>query len=201
MFCFFFRYFFHVHDCWAVHVEALSEETPRHQCKRLHCLRLLGYGHLLFRAGSGVYCTVHQFQVYSVILDMSVDGVCRCSVKETWFSGSFSQSSTFWPHSSSVHSSTTWADGGWVSNFGNPLFQSTNLLLKVKLHTVCCTFDTHTQLIIYLRLCQTLGCCAGLAMSFTQTASDSAADLCTLWVTTIKTWRNVGWKKRKTDDC
>lgn len=56
----------------------------------------------------------HQLQVDSDVLDVSVDGVCRCSVKGTWFSGSFSQSSTFWPRSSSAHSCTTWADGGWV---------------------------------------------------------------------------------------
>lgn len=72
---------------------------------------------VIFFSVLGVVCFTlfsHLLQVDSDILEMSVDDACRCSVKGTWFSGSFSQSSTFWPHSSSVHSSTTWADGGWV---------------------------------------------------------------------------------------
>lgn len=49
-------------------------------------------------------------------LHISVVALCRCLGKATWFSGSFSLSSTFWPHSSSAHSSTIWAAGSWVTS-------------------------------------------------------------------------------------
>ncbi len=49
------RHLLHVHDCWTVYVEALSEETPRHQRQCLHRLRLPGCGHLLLCARSGTY--------------------------------------------------------------------------------------------------------------------------------------------------
>ncbi|KAG7223086.1 hypothetical protein INR49_015845 [Caranx melampygus] len=49
----------HVHDCWAVHVEAVSEETPGHQCKCLHCLCLPGCSHLLLCAWSGKCSHTH----------------------------------------------------------------------------------------------------------------------------------------------
>lgn len=52
------RHLFHVHDCWTVYVEAVSEETPGYQRKRLHRLCLPGYGHLLFRARSGAFYTL-----------------------------------------------------------------------------------------------------------------------------------------------
>lgn len=55
------RHLVHVHDCWAVYVEVVSEETPRHQCKCLHCLRLPGSGHLLFCTGSGAFYTLLTF--------------------------------------------------------------------------------------------------------------------------------------------
>lgn len=47
------RHLIHVHDCWPVYAEALSEKTPRHQCKCIHCLRLPGCCYLLLCAGSG----------------------------------------------------------------------------------------------------------------------------------------------------
>lgn len=47
------RHIVHVHDCWALHAEALPEAAPRHQCQCLQCLRLLGHRHLLFCAGRG----------------------------------------------------------------------------------------------------------------------------------------------------
>lgn len=113
------RHLFHVHDCWAVYVEAVSEETPRHQCQCVHRLRLPGYGHLLLRAGSGAFPhhPLHMLEAEPEDrLHISVVALCRCLGKATWFSGSFSLSSTFWPHSSSVHSSTIWAAGSWVTS-------------------------------------------------------------------------------------
>lgn len=49
------RHLLYVHDCWAVYVEAVSEETPWHQCQCLHCLCLPGCGHLLFCAWRGAF--------------------------------------------------------------------------------------------------------------------------------------------------
>lgn len=60
------------------------------------------------------FYTGRQLQVDSDVVDVGANDVCRCSGKGTWFSGSFSPSSTFWPRSSSARSCTTWADGGWV---------------------------------------------------------------------------------------
>lgn len=71
---------------------------------------------------------VSHFTNCEEILDIRVDDVCRCLEKETWFSGSCSQSSTFWPHSSSVPSSTTWADGGWVRSPRSKLFSHLKVL-------------------------------------------------------------------------
>lgn len=60
------RHLLHVHDCWTVYAEALSEETPGHQRERLHRLRLPRRCHLLFCAGSGK-CT-HTIQNLSYAL-------------------------------------------------------------------------------------------------------------------------------------
>lgn len=49
------RHLIYVHDCWTLYVETVSEETPRHQRKCLHRLRLPGCGHLLLCAWSGMY--------------------------------------------------------------------------------------------------------------------------------------------------
>lgn len=48
-----YRHILHVHDRWAVHAEALPEETPRHQRQCLHRLRLPGCCHLFLCARSG----------------------------------------------------------------------------------------------------------------------------------------------------
>lgn len=53
------RHLLHVHDCWTVYAEALSEETPGHQRERLHRLRLPRRCHLLFCAGSGKRTRAH----------------------------------------------------------------------------------------------------------------------------------------------
>lgn len=47
------RHVVHVHDCRAVHAEALPEAASRHQRQCLQRLCLLGHCHLLLRAGRG----------------------------------------------------------------------------------------------------------------------------------------------------
>ncbi|XP_023380665.1 SID1 transmembrane family member 2 isoform X8 [Pteropus vampyrus] len=53
------RHIVYVHDCWALHAEALPEAAPRHQRQCLQRLRLLGHCHLLFCAGRGLWQREH----------------------------------------------------------------------------------------------------------------------------------------------
>nr|XP_054503385.1 SID1 transmembrane family member 2 isoform X2 [Agelaius phoeniceus] len=49
------RHLLHVHDCGALHAEALPEASPGHQRQRLQRLRLPGPRHLLLRGGRGLW--------------------------------------------------------------------------------------------------------------------------------------------------